>query len=162
MLVALLLLSTHHIPNTSIHFLLSTTVDAGHAAILFDKLEGVQEQVYGEGMHFKIPLIQEPIIYNIRVKPRTIDNATQSKDLQTISLSTRVLYVVFALSLGAGLARVLMGAHASTPPYPLGFCTRLNWLLISILPPYDDIPSTQVPTSSGKVASAVPGARVKL
>ena len=43
-------------------------------------------------MHFRIPLIQEPIMYNIRMQPRVFDNSTQSKDLQTVSISTRILY----------------------------------------------------------------------
>eukprot|EP00729_Bicosta_minor_P004190 gene4190-23238_t len=68
-------------------------VDAGEAAVLFDSLQdGIQEEVYGEGMHFRIPIIQEPIMYNIRMQPRVFDNSTQSKDLQTVSISTRILY----------------------------------------------------------------------
>lgn len=69
------------------------TVDAGEAAILFDRLSGgVQEEVYGEGMHFRIPVLQEPTNYNIRIQQRMFQNSTQSKDLQTVSLATRVLY----------------------------------------------------------------------
>jgi hypothetical protein len=32
-------------------------VDGGERAVLFDKTRGVQEHVYGEGMHFMIPII---------------------------------------------------------------------------------------------------------
>ena len=54
--------------------------------------DGIQDEVYGEGMHFVIPFIQQPIIYNVRIQPRIFENATQSKDLQTVSIATRVLY----------------------------------------------------------------------
>lgn len=68
-------------------------VDAGQAAVLFDKLQnGIQDEVYYEGMHFRIPFLQEPFIYNIRVQPRVFDNDTQSKDLQTVHVATRILY----------------------------------------------------------------------
>jgi len=33
-------------------------VDGGERAIIFDKIRGVQNQVKGEGMHFRIPIIQ--------------------------------------------------------------------------------------------------------
>jgi len=68
-------------------------VDAGEAAVVFDKLQdGIQEEVYGEGMHFRIPFIQQPYIYNIRVQPRVFANRTQSMDLQTVDIETRILY----------------------------------------------------------------------
>lgn len=33
-------------------------VDGGERAVVFDRFKGVKEKVYGEGMHFIIPLIQ--------------------------------------------------------------------------------------------------------
>lgn len=33
-------------------------VDGGERGVIFDKFSGVKEKVYGEGMHFMIPLIQ--------------------------------------------------------------------------------------------------------
>jgi uncharacterized membrane protein YqiK len=33
-------------------------VDAGKRAVIFDKLQGVQQKVIGEGTHFRIPYIQ--------------------------------------------------------------------------------------------------------
>lgn len=68
-------------------------VDAGEAAVVFDKIQGgIQEEIYTEGMHFRIPFIQDPIIYNIRVQPRIFENSTQTKDLQLVSIATRILY----------------------------------------------------------------------
>lgn len=32
-------------------------VDGGERAVIFDKIRGVQTKVYGEGMHFLIPVL---------------------------------------------------------------------------------------------------------
>lgn len=45
-----------------------------------------------EGWHFKMPMIERPIIYDIRARPKTIRSSTGSKDLQTVNLSLRVMY----------------------------------------------------------------------
>merc|ERR1719188_2539341 len=44
-----------------------------------------------EGLHFRIPWFQYPIIYDIRAKPRKITSPTGSKDLQMVNISLRVL-----------------------------------------------------------------------
>lgn len=67
------------------------TVDGGHRAIIFSRLTGVQNNVYPEGLHFKVPWFQYPIIYDIRSKPRKISSPTGSKDLQMVNISLRVL-----------------------------------------------------------------------
>lgn len=33
-------------------------VDGGERALKYDKLRGVQDKIYGEGMHFYIPVVQ--------------------------------------------------------------------------------------------------------
>lgn len=33
-------------------------MEGGHRAIIFDRFKGVKDEVYGEGLHFKIPFIQ--------------------------------------------------------------------------------------------------------
>lgn len=33
-------------------------VDGGERAVIFDKVRGVQSRVYGEGMHFIVPILQ--------------------------------------------------------------------------------------------------------
>lgn len=67
-------------------------VDGGHRAVIFDRFRGVQEKVVGEGTHFLIPWVQKPIIYDIRSRPRNVPVATGSKDLQTVSITLRVLF----------------------------------------------------------------------
>lgn len=68
------------------------TVEGGHRAIIFSRIGGVQPDVYREGLHFRIPWFQWPIIYDIRAKPRRIASPTGSKDLQIVNIALRVLH----------------------------------------------------------------------
>lgn len=47
--------------------------------------------MFSEGLHFRLPWLQYPIIYDIRSKPRKISSPTGSKDLQMVNISLRVL-----------------------------------------------------------------------
>mmetsp|Transcript_5542 Transcript_5542/g.15204 ORF Transcript_5542/g.15204 Transcript_5542/m.15204 type:complete len:278 (+) Transcript_5542:17-850(+) len=67
------------------------TVDGGHRAVIWDRFSGVKEGVYGEGTHFRVPLIQYPTIFDVRMRPRVISSRTGTKDLQTVTISLRVL-----------------------------------------------------------------------
>ena len=72
-----------------ISFLFS--VEGGHRAIIFARIGGIQDDVMVEGLHFRIPWFQYPIIYDIRSRPRKISSPTGSKDLQMVNISLRVL-----------------------------------------------------------------------
>jgi prohibitin 2 len=67
------------------------TVEGGHRAIIFSRIGGIQSDIYREGLHFRIPWFQYPIIYDIRARPRKISSPTGSKDLQMVNISLRVL-----------------------------------------------------------------------
>uniref|UniRef100_A0A0N5AXS4 Prohibitin n=1 Tax=Syphacia muris TaxID=451379 RepID=A0A0N5AXS4_9BILA len=67
------------------------TVDAGHRAIMFNRIGGVGNEVYKEGLHFRVPWFQYPIIYDIRARPNQIRSPTGSKDLQMVNIGLRVL-----------------------------------------------------------------------
>ncbi|XP_034650014.1 prohibitin-2 [Drosophila subobscura] len=67
------------------------TVDGGHRAIIFNRIGGIQNDIFSEGLHVRIPWFQYPIIYDIRSRPRKITSPTGSKDLQMINISLRVL-----------------------------------------------------------------------
>lgn len=67
------------------------TVEGGHRAIIFSRVGGVQKDIMTEGLHFRIPWFQYPIIYDIRSRPRKISSPTGSKDLQMVNISLRVL-----------------------------------------------------------------------
>jgi len=66
-------------------------VDGGFRAVMFDRLRGVQKTVSGEGTHFRIPWLQTPHIFDIRIRPRNISSATGTKDLQVVTINLRVL-----------------------------------------------------------------------
>ncbi|KAI3381033.1 hypothetical protein SNEBB_004841 [Seison nebaliae] len=68
------------------------TVDAGHRAIIFDRVQGVKETVIGEGTHFLVPILHKPIIFDIRTRPISVPSITGSKDLQNVNLTLRLLY----------------------------------------------------------------------
>merc|ERR1712032_832107 len=57
----------------------------------FNRIGGIQDYSQTEGLHFRIPWFQYPIIYDIRARPRKITSPTGSKDLQMVNISLRVL-----------------------------------------------------------------------
>ncbi|KAI0988224.1 hypothetical protein GJ496_005257 [Pomphorhynchus laevis] len=68
------------------------TVEGGHRAIIFSRIGGVvPDLIQSEGLHFRIPWFQYPIIYDIRARPRTVKSPTGSKDLQMVNIALRVL-----------------------------------------------------------------------
>ncbi|XP_062853340.1 prohibitin-2b [Trichomycterus rosablanca] len=68
------------------------TVEGGQRAIVFNRIGGMEmDTVLAEGLHFRIPWIQYPIIYDIRARPRKISSLTGSKDLQMVNIALRVL-----------------------------------------------------------------------
>ena len=70
-----------------------TTVKAGHSGVVttFGK---VSETVLAEGLHFKIPFIQDIILIDNRVKKAEANCTAASKDLQTVSSTIAVNYKV--------------------------------------------------------------------
>lgn len=68
-------------------------VDGGERAVLFDTLRGgILPDVRSEGTHAIIPVIQRPIIIDVRTKPREIPSVTGTKDLQMVNIKLRVLW----------------------------------------------------------------------
>ena len=65
------------------------TVEGGHRAIMFNRIGGIQDYSLTEGLHFRIPWFQYPIVYDIRARPRKITSPTGSKDLQMVNISLR-------------------------------------------------------------------------
>jgi len=67
-------------------------VDAGHRAIIWDRISGVQQKVKSEGTHLLVPGLQRAIIFDVRTRPRLISNQkTGTQDLQIVNISLRVL-----------------------------------------------------------------------
>jgi prohibitin 2 len=68
------------------------TVQGGHRAVVFNRLVGMKETVYGEGLNFNIPWVERPIIFDIRTRPVNLQTLTGSKDLQMVTIAIRVLH----------------------------------------------------------------------
>lgn len=68
------------------------TVQGGHRAIVFNRLTGMKELSYGEGLNFNIPWFEWPYIYDIRTRPCNLQTLTGSKDLQMVTIGVRVLH----------------------------------------------------------------------
>lgn len=68
------------------------TVQGGHRAVIFNRLLGMKDDVYGEGLNFNIPWFERPVIYDIRTRPVNLQTLTGSKDLQMVTIAIRVLH----------------------------------------------------------------------
>lgn len=65
----------------------------GEAAIKFNQLHGgIKKEVYSEGLHWKIPWVENVIKYNVRLNCVDIPSNTSTKDQQQIRIGLRVLY----------------------------------------------------------------------
>lgn len=67
------------------------SVRGGERAVMFNRVVGVKDGVYGEGTHFMIPWFDRPIIYDVRTRPRVVQSLTGSRDLQMVQINLRVL-----------------------------------------------------------------------
>jgi len=68
------------------------TVEGGHRAVIFNRLVGMKNETYGEGLNFNIPWFERPVIYDIRTRPCNLQTLTGSKDLQMVTIGVRVLH----------------------------------------------------------------------
>ena len=68
------------------------TVPGGHRAVIFNRLGGMKNQVYGEGLNFNIPWFETPTVFDIRTRPVNLQTLTGSKDLQMVTIAIRVLH----------------------------------------------------------------------
>jgi len=67
-------------------------VGAGERGVVFSKFGGVKEQILSEGLHFKIPFIEDIIPVDVKVQKAETDATAASKDLQTISSTIALNY----------------------------------------------------------------------
>jgi len=67
------------------------TVPGGYHAVVFNRIWGTNQRIYEEGMHFLVPFVETPILFDIRAYPVNIQSGTGSSDLQMINVSLRIL-----------------------------------------------------------------------
>lgn len=68
------------------------TVQPGHCAVMFNRVDGVKQTVYGEGTKIRVPWLEWPTIYDIRTKPFLVKSPSGTKDLQMVDIQLRLLY----------------------------------------------------------------------
>ncbi|KAI6649432.1 Prohibitin-2 [Oopsacas minuta] len=68
------------------------TVEGGHRSILFSRVSGLGNEVMNEGLHFRLPWVHKPIIFDIRARPYKFISPSGSKDLQIVNIGLRVLH----------------------------------------------------------------------
>lgn len=66
-------------------------VTPGHRGIIWDRVSGVQNKVYGEGIHLCVPFVEYPKVMDVRTTPHSISSSTGTKDLQQVQITLRVL-----------------------------------------------------------------------
>merc|ERR1712166_251910 len=62
------------------------TVPGGHRVGGYDRLSGVDMEVKNEGLHFMIPWLQRPNMFDIRTRPFELTSLTGSRDLQMVNM----------------------------------------------------------------------------
>ena len=76
-------------------------VHPGERAIVFNKFgKGVSNQVYKEGYHLRIPLIQEIIKYDIKIQPFDYFSFTATKDMQKVQIKIKIFYKLTHQTIG--------------------------------------------------------------
>lgn len=70
------------------------TIGAGERGVVFNKFGGVEEQVLGEGLRFKIPFVQEIIPMDVKIQKSETRADASSRDLQMVSSSIALNYHV--------------------------------------------------------------------
>lgn len=85
----------------------TVTVGAGERAVIFNRIFGMQKGQLGEGLHVLWPLVQQPVIYDVKTATYTMSGVPQegqvkesdalsalTADGQTVSLDMSVRYHV--------------------------------------------------------------------
>ena len=67
-------------------------VDGGERALKMDAMKGLQSTVYGEGMHFRVPVLHKIHRFEIRTRPTLVPSSTGTKDMQTVDIALRILF----------------------------------------------------------------------
>lgn len=60
--------------------------------MIYNKLNGLRDQVYGEGIQYRLLGIDDVKRFDIRIRPRTLQTVTGTKDLQMVNVRLRVLF----------------------------------------------------------------------
>ena len=70
------------------------TIGAGERGVVFNKFGGVEQQVLGEGLRFKIPFVEDIIPMDVKIQKSETRALASSRDLQMVSSSIALNYHV--------------------------------------------------------------------
>jgi prohibitin 2 len=68
------------------------SISPGEAAIKFNYFTGLGNQVYTEGLHFRIPIIEHPIKFNVRTSNMAMSVSAQNRDLQECFINADIFF----------------------------------------------------------------------
>ena len=71
-----------------------TIVPAGHRAVIYSSVSGVQMEPLGEGFHLKVPYLQTANFISVQVQKTEYDTAAASKDLQNVQTKLAINFHV--------------------------------------------------------------------
>lgn len=64
----------------------------GEACVIYNKLYGLKKSVYGEGLQYRLLGLDDIKRFDIKIRPRTLQTETGTKDLQMVNVRLRVLF----------------------------------------------------------------------
>jgi len=72
-------------------------VEGGQKAIIFSRFGGVLPKVYNEGLHFRMPWLHIPHVFNVRTRPTSIPSLTGSKGIVDLPLHRPIAQFPFLM-----------------------------------------------------------------
>ncbi len=81
-----------------------TVVNAGEKAVITSN--GAVSRVVGAGLHFRVPLIEHAVKYDVRTQKASADASAASSDLQTVNAKVAVNYNVNPATVADMYARI--------------------------------------------------------
>jgi len=66
-------------------------VEGGQRGVMYNRISGVSDHVYTEGMHPRWPWFERPTVVNVRTREYNVKSISGSRDLQMINMNVRVL-----------------------------------------------------------------------
>lgn len=70
----------------------SFVVRPGECAVIYNRFTGVKEKAFEEGLQLRILGLEEPKLFDVRLRPRVLNTMTGTKDLQMVNIRLRVLF----------------------------------------------------------------------
>ena len=80
--------------GTVVFFNSFAIISPGERGVVFSTISGVQDNILGEGFHFKLPLIHNVVAYDVRTLRNDMSTASTSLDQQIVKASVTVNYRV--------------------------------------------------------------------